>query len=233
MLNRGVRLIGPPMATCVPLHRVVVFDLDGTLIPRETSSGILADAIGHGRAYRALELRYDARDASNTEVTDQQAAWFKGLALVDVHRMLEHGPWIKGLGETLAALSAAGCRLLLATLAWRFVADMLAERYPFDAVCGAEMAIDNARLTGTVDGYFDEHDKLRFVTCWCARNGYSLRDVVAVGDSRSDVPLFRHAGASIALNATAEARASARHVIDTDDLRDLLPLLVKPSDTAS
>jgi phosphoserine phosphatase len=214
----------------IPLHRVVVFDLDGTLMPHETSSGVIADAIGVGSAYRALELRYDACDVSNEEVTDQQATWFQGLGLVEVHRILRAGPWIKGLGETLDVLAGAGCRLLLATLAWRFVADMLAERYPFDAVCGARMAIGDAMLTGIVDGYFDEHDKLSFVSCWCARNGYSLQDVVAIGDSRSDLPLFRHAAASIALNATAEARAAARQVIDTDDLRDLLPLLVKPSD---
>ena len=215
--------------TSVALHRVVVFDLDGTLMPRETTSGVLADALGHGSAYRALELRYDAGDVSNDEVTDRQAAWFKGLAVADVHRMLDRGPWIKGLGETLGTLAGAGCRLLLATLAWRFVADTLAERYPFDAVCGAEMAIRDATLTGTVERYFDEHDKLKFVTGWCAGNGYSLQDVVAIGDSRSDLPLFRHAGASIALNATAEARAAARQVVDTEDLRDLLPLLVKPA----
>lgn len=214
----------------VPRHRVVVFDLDGTLMPRVTSSGVLADAIGVGGAYRALELRYDARDVSNEEVTDQQAAWFKGLALVDVRRMLRDGPWINGLAETLGVLAGAGCRLLLATLAWRFVADMVAERYPFDAACGAEMAIHDATLTGTVDAYFDEDDKLGFVADWCAGHGYSLQDVVAIGDSRSDLPLFRRAAASIALNAGAEARAAALHVIDTDDLRDLLPMLVDPSD---
>lgn len=215
----------------VPRHRVVVFDLDGTLLARETSSGVLADAIGVGDAYRALELRYDACDVSNEEVTDRQAAWFAGLALVDVRRMLRDGPWIEGLDETLGVLAGAGCRLLLATLAWRFVADIVAERHPFDAVCGAEMAIHDATVTGTVTAYFDADDKLRFVADWCAANGYSLQDVVAIGDSRSDLPLFRHAAASIALNATPEARAAARHVIDTDDLRDLLPMLVAPSDT--
>lgn len=215
--------------TSVALHRVVVFDLDGTLMLRATSSGVLADAIGHGNAYRALELRYDAGHATNREVTDRQAEWFEGLPLADVHRVLRHGPWIKGLGEALATLADAGCRLLLATLAWRFVGDMLAERYPFDAVCGAEMAIDNATLTGRVDGYFDEYDKLSFVASWCADNGYSLQDVVAIGDSRSDVPLFENVRASIALNATAQARAAAERAIDTEDLRDLLPMLLKPS----
>lgn len=46
-----------------------------------------------------------------------------------------------------------------------------------------------------------------------------------IGDSRSDVPLFHEVGLSIALNATPDAQAAATHRLDTDDLRDLLPLL--------
>jgi phosphoserine phosphatase len=68
-------------------------------------------------------------------------------------------------------------------------------------------------------------DKLRFVEDWCAQNGYSMRQVAAIGDSRSDVPLFHRAGMSIALNATPDAQAAASHVLDTEDLRDVLALL--------
>lgn len=73
--------------------------------------------------------------------------------------------------------------------------------------------------------YFDEHDKLRFVEDWCAQNGFSMSQVAAVGDSRSDVPLFSRVGLSIALNATPDARMAATHVLDTDDLCDVLTLL--------
>jgi phosphoserine phosphatase len=51
--------------------------------------------------------------------------------------------------------------------------------------------------------------------------------VAAVGDSRSDVPLFRLAGRSIALNATPDARRVATDVLDTEDLRDTLALLLE------
>jgi phosphoserine phosphatase len=52
-----------------------------------------------------------------------------------------------------------------------------------------------------------------------------MSQVAAIGDSRSDVPLFRRVGMSIALNATPDARAVANHVLDTDDLRDVSALL--------
>ncbi|MFE7211470.1 HAD hydrolase family protein [Streptomyces sp. NPDC001698] len=65
--------------------------------------------------------------------------------------------------------------------------------------------------------------KPAFVEEWCRAHGAALHEVAVVGDSRSDVPLFRAAGKSIALDATADARAAAGHVIDTEDLRDILP----------
>jgi len=80
-------------------------------------------------------------------------------------------------------------------------------------------------LSGAVSRYFDEHDKLLFVEDWCAQNGYSMSQVAAIGDSRSDVPLFHRAGMSIALNATPDAQAAATHVLDTEDLHDVLALL--------
>ncbi|HEY5342130.1 MAG TPA: HAD hydrolase family protein [Solirubrobacteraceae bacterium] len=85
-------------------------------------------------------------------------------------------------------------------------------------------------LSGKVTRYFDEHDKARFVEDWCAQNGFSMSQVAAVGDSRSDVPLFRRAGTSIALNATPDAREAATHTLDTDDLCDVLALLQPVSD---
>ncbi|HEY5344326.1 MAG TPA: HAD hydrolase family protein [Solirubrobacteraceae bacterium] len=68
----------------------------------------------------------------------------------------------------------------------------------------------------------DFHDAYLPISA-AARSG--LR-VAAIGDSRSDVPLFRRVGMSIALNATPDARAVATYVINTEDLRDVLAPLM-------
>lgn len=129
------------------------------------------------------------------------------------------------MAETFQALAAADVSLLLGTITWSFAAEMLNERHGFAAVSGTEMAVADGILSGVVSRYFDEYDKLRFVEEWCADNGHSMSQVAAVGDSRSDVPLFRRVGLSIALNATPDAQDAASHVLDADDLRDVLPLL--------
>lgn len=141
--------------------------------------------------------------------------------------MLAAAPWIRGIDETIRALVEDGVHVLLATITWRYAAEYLQDRYGFAAVSGTELAIDQGVVAGTVTRYFDEHDKLRFVETWCATRDIPLADVAAVGDSRSDLPLFARAGRSVALNATPEARTAATHVVDAEDLRAVLPLLTQ------
>jgi phosphoserine phosphatase len=210
-------------------YPVVVFDLDGTLLRGTTVSLLLAEWLGKAEEIAELERAFHAHEISNSVVADTSAGWFEGKSTAEVWRVLTDGPWIDGMAETFRALDAAGVGLLLGTITWRFAAEMLRERYGFTTVSGTEMQVSDGVLSGTVSRYFDEHDKVRFVAEWCAQNGFSMSQVAAIGDSRSDVPLFRCAGMSIALNATPDARAAATQVLDTEDLRDVLVLLQSAS----
>jgi phosphoserine phosphatase len=207
-------------------YPVVVFDLDGTLLRGTSVSLLLARWLGREDEVAELERAFKAHEISNSVVADTSAAWLEGRSTDEAWRVLMDGLWIEGMAETFQRLTAAGVSLLLGTITWSFAGEMLRRHHDFAAVSGTEMRTDNGVLSGTVSRYFDEHDKLRFVEQWCAQNGYSMSQVAAIGDSRSDVPLFRRVGMSIALNATPDARAVATHVIDTEDLRDLLALLI-------
>ncbi|HEY2633050.1 MAG TPA: HAD-IB family phosphatase [Solirubrobacteraceae bacterium] len=206
-------------------YPVVVFDLDGTLLRDTTVSMLLAQWLGQAEEIAELEGAFHAHEISNRVVADTSAGWLTGKRTTDVWAVLTDGNWIDGMAETFRTLTDAGVHLLLGTITWRFAAEMLLERHGFAAASGTEMEIADGVLSGNVARYFDEFDKARFVDHWCESNGYSMRQVAAIGDSRSDVPLFERVGMSIALNATPDARAAATHVLDTDDLCDVLALL--------
>jgi phosphoserine phosphatase len=213
----------PPATTSA--FPVVVFDLDGTLLRGTTVSLLLAEWLGQTTEIAELERAFHAHEIANSVVAETSARWLAGQRTADVWRVLAEGPWIDGMADTFQALRSAGASLLLGTITWSFAAEMLRERYGFAAVSGTEMQAADGILSGTVDRYFDEHDKARFVEEWCTQKGFSMCQVAAVGDSRSDIPLFRRVGLSIALNATPNAQEAATHVLDTDDLRDVLTLL--------
>jgi phosphoserine phosphatase len=84
------------------------------------------------------------------------------------------------------------------------------------------MGESDGRLTGEVVAHFGEHDKPRYVRDYGRRHGIEFDQTVAVGDSRSDLPLFREVGRAIALNATEDARSAAHVAVDSDNLRDVL-----------
>ncbi|MFI1014345.1 HAD family hydrolase [Streptomyces sp. NPDC020965] len=206
-------------------HPVIAFDLDGTLLRNTSGSLLLAHAMGHLTAVEELERLYAEYGIDHHEYSTREAPLFAGTTTGQIRDHLRDAPWIGGLEETFTELADAGCTLLLATLAWEFVSEAIEHRPWFAAVSGVGMEINDGVLSGRVSRHMSEDGKVTFVDGWCRANGVALADVAAVGDSRSDVSLFRAAGTTIALNATPDARAVADHVVDTDDLRDILPLL--------
>lgn len=206
-------------------YPVVVFDLDGTLLRDTTVLRLLATHLGHGEAVVELDRAISAGEISSRTIADRSAAWFAGCTAAEMDAVLADGPWIRGIAETVAELSSAGTNVLLGTITWRFAARLLGDRYGFDAVSGTELEADDGVFTGRVTRHFDGVDKLRFVEAWCAEHGYTLAQVAAVGDSRSDVPLFERVDRAVALNATPDAERAASHTLAADDLRDTLALL--------
>ncbi len=207
-------------------YPAVVFDLDGTLLRGTTVSLYLAERMGHGAELAELERRFLAGEISNSVVADGSAGWFADHTTESIHAWLAEASWIAGMPEALEALRTAGSRLLLGTITWRFAARMLQERHGFEDVSGTEMGERDGVLDGRVARHFDRDDKARWVAAWCQERGINLARVAAVGDARSDIPLFERVGFSIALNATDAARAAADVELDADDLRDVLPLLL-------
>jgi phosphoserine phosphatase len=188
---------------------------------------LLAQHLGQAEAVAELERAFTAGEISDSVVADRSAAWLAGRTTSEIRTALAAGSWIDGIDETLQTLSDAGTHVLLATITWRFAAELLRERYGFAAVSGTELQNIDGVIGGNVTRYFDKYDKARFVEDWCAERGFTMAQVAAVGDSRSDVPLFGRVDRSVALNATLEARRAASCVIDTEDLRDVLPLLTR------
>ncbi|HEY6307886.1 MAG TPA: HAD family phosphatase [Candidatus Angelobacter sp.] len=209
--------------------KLVSFDLDGTLLRHTTALVFLAKQMGHEPTLQELERRFLSHEISNSVVAERSANFFAGTTKEVIWKWLGNAPWIPGLESTVRTLKASGCQVLIGTITWKFVAEFLQSLYPFDAISGTEMEEVGGRLTGRIRRYFDEHDKLAFVEKHCAEQGLSLHDCVAVGDSRSDIPLFKRVGLAIALNATREARDAAHICLESEDLSEVLRPILQPA----
>ncbi|WP_435827420.1 HAD family hydrolase [Actinoplanes philippinensis] len=105
------------------------------------------------------------------------------------------------------------------------VGAFLCQRFGFERACGPRLEVTGGRYSGRVAEHLDELGKRDFAVGVAGELGVPLSRCVAIGDSRSDLPLFAEVGLAVAFNATPEARAAAHVRADGDDLRAVLPLL--------
>ncbi|MFF3330089.1 HAD family hydrolase [Streptomyces sp. NPDC002888] len=203
----------------------VFFDVDGTLVPGTSSSVFLAGFLGHRDELAKAEDAYASGALDNRQVSELDAAGWAGFPEDQVSGRLDGLPLVSGITETLTWCWQNGLVPVLATLAWSPVGSYLTDRFGFHAFSGPRLETSDGRFTGRVARHFDEYDKRDFALGQARELGLALGSCGAVGDSRSDLPLFASVGLSVAFNASAGAREAATFTVDDDDLRGVLPVL--------
>jgi phosphoserine phosphatase len=208
-----------------PARGVVFFDVDGTLVPRTSTCQHLARHLGHLAEIAAAEAAYAAGTMTNREASVIDAIAWRGHTEAEITAWLHDLPLIDGIAETLVWCRAHNLRPYLATLAWEPVGRYLARRFGFAGSSGPSLVVLDGRYTGEVKRHFDEYDKATVATATAAAAGLLMPACAAIGDSRSDLPLFAAVGLAIAFNASPAARAAATHTVDGTDLTAVVPYL--------
>ena len=205
-----------PLVDCP--WRLVVSDLDGTLVTGTTALNHLGAWIGHEAIVEGLDVedKFARGEASDREVAEGYAPFYRGVALADAVEVMSRIPSIDDIGLGVAMLRQRSVEAFIATVSWSFAAQALADLWGFTQVCGADLELDGTSelFTGRVARHFEPEDKVAYVADHCRRAGIGMDQVVAVGDGRSDLPLFRAVGFSVALNASSEARAAASITVE-------------------
>ena len=203
---------------------MVFFDVDGTLTP--ASSGLhLAGFFGNVEVILEVQAGYGAGSLSSREAAVLEARGWATRTPAEVRGFLDSLPLVDGIAETVVWCRERGLVPVLATLAWDVVGAYLCDRFGFDQACGPRLEVIDGRYSGHVAELFDELAKRDFAVGLAAELGVQRRWCAAVGDGRSDVPLFGAVGLPVAFNANPAARAAAHASIDGNDLRTVLPLL--------
>ncbi|MDI9896358.1 HAD-IB family phosphatase [Rhodococcus sp. IEGM 1381] len=204
---------------------IVFFDIDGTLVPSMSSGSFLASRFGHQRELDRAERLYATGELTNEEVSVIDAEGWRGVSTRTVERWLDDLPLIAGVEEVMSWCRSHRIEPTLASLAWQPVSNSIARRYGFTANGGPRVGISEFVYDGTVAEHFDEYDKRDRALALAAERRIPVQQCCAIGDSRSDVPLFEVLPASLALNAGPAAREAATAAIAAQDLTAVIPWL--------
>lgn len=179
-----------------------VFDLDGTLLYGSSASFQIAQALGNVDDLVALDAQFAAGEVDSPGFAAAVHRMWMGLTPAVVAAAFAASPWLTGIREVCADIRRRGEWSAVITLSPDFFASHLLD-LGFDEVVASRFP--PLPLTEPLDpaGVLTPLDKVHAVERLRARYALSRFCCVAYGDSMSDVPLFSHLKATIAVNADA------------------------------
>jgi len=137
-------------------------------------------------------------------------------------------PLIGGIQETIACLRENGLACVIISGGVDLASKMIAEEFGFDDhVANRICNKPDGSLTGEGEIVVDLKDKGIKVREFIAKYGTTAERTVSIGNSYTDIPMFRNSGMSIAFNPTDEYTSdAATHVLRTDNIADVLDLII-------
>ncbi|MHB8763414.1 MAG: phosphoserine phosphatase SerB [Deferrisomatales bacterium] len=206
-------------------RRLVVFDMDSTLIQQEVIDE-LARAAGVGEQVAAVTAAAMRGEIDFRESLARRLALLAGLD-ASVRETVAQGLTLtEGVERLFVNLKALGLKTAILTGGFRYFAERLRDRLGVDHVYANELDVADGKLTGRVRGeIIDGARKAELLREIARQEGINLEQVIAVGDGANDLPMLQAAGLGIAFHAKPLVRESAKHSISTLGLDSILYLL--------
>ncbi|MGN0098182.1 MAG: HAD family hydrolase [Candidatus Methanomethylophilaceae archaeon] len=211
-------------------YDLVCFDMDGTLTKLRSSWCWVHSCfeVDNEPAYQAF---------CNGEIDEPEfmrrdiALWTNkkpDVTIRDIAVLFRDMPLIDGIQETIACLKANGIRTVIISGGINLAAEMLAREFGFDDYIADEiLAYDDGRLTGEGKMNVDLRDKGINVRQYIEKYGTTMERTVSVGNSFTDIPMFKNSGMSIAFNPTDPyTQEAATHTVFSENIADILDFIM-------
>ncbi len=206
-------------------RRLVVFDMDSTLIEAEVIDELAVEA-GVGDRVAAITEEAMQGSLDFQESFRRRLALLKGLDESALQKVAERLKLTEGAERLITSLKALGYKTAIVSGGFTWFARFLQQKLDIDYVYANELDIVNGQVTGEVKGdIIDARRKAVLLREIAQQEGIRLEQVIAVGDGANDLQMLATAGLGIAFRAKPLVRQSARQAISTLGLDSILYLL--------
>jgi phosphoserine phosphatase len=203
-----------------------IFDMDGTLIRGSSCNIELARVLGKVEEFRALDAAFVAQRIDSPEYARRAYSMWSSLTEDVVASAFEGAPWLAGISEVWADITARGEYCAVISLSPSFFVGRL-RRWGVHEVRASQFPEVPFPIGTTFSdvGVLDAGSKVVLADELCARYGLSRADCVAYGDSMSDAVLFAAVPTSVAVNGDHHVSGLATHAYAGGDLREAYGLV--------
>lgn len=213
-------------------RRLVVFDMDSTLIQQEVIDEIAREA-GVYEEVSAVTEQAMRGELDFKESLKRRVALLEGLDVSILEKVAARLQLTEGAERLIRNLRTFGFKTAVISGGFSYFGKRLQETLGLDYVHANELEIRDGKLTGRVVGeIIDGQRKAELLKEIAKKEQISLEQVIAVGDGANDLPMLRIAGLGIAFHAKPLVKRSARQSISTLGLDGILYLMgYKDTDT--
>lgn len=206
-------------------RRLVVFDMDSTLIDAEVIDELALEA-GVGQQVAEITEAAMQGKLDFKQSFEQRLALLKGLDASVLPKIAQRLQLNEGAEHLISTLKKLGFKTAIVSGGFSFFGDYLQEILGVDYVYANQLDIENGKVTGLVKGeIIDGQRKADLLRELAERDGLMLEQVIAVGDGANDLPMLDIAGLGIAFRAKPLVEASAKQAISSLGLDGILYLL--------
>jgi phosphoserine phosphatase len=206
--------------------RLVVFDMDSTLIEQEVID-LIAASIGVEAEVSAITVRTMNGELDFSTSFRERVRLLKGVESDIFTKLRSVIKPTKGAPELIRALKRMGCKTAVLSGGFIPLTQWLADSIGIDYAFANTLASDHATgtLSGEVVGEIVNAEKKRDLLLDIARKeNVPLDQVVAVGDGANDLLMMGEAGLGVAFNAKPVVQMQAEARLNGESLLDLLHL---------
>ncbi len=206
-------------------RRLVVFDMDSTLIEAEVIDELAKEA-GVGERVSAITESAMRGEIDFKESFSSRVALLKGLDEAVLARVADRINITEGAELLIGTLKSLGYKTAILSGGFSYFGRLLQDRLGIDHVYANELEIENGRVTGRVTGdVIDGARKAELLRQIASQEGVSLEQVIAVGDGANDLPMLSVAGLGIAFRAKPLVKQTAKQALSNIGLDGILYLI--------
>ncbi len=207
--------------------RLVVFDVDGTLIRIVSSWQFLHEKLGTWDKGRQHAEQFFRGAINYEDWARLDASLWTGLELQKIQQMFDGLSYTEGAKEVVATLRRKGLKVILLSAGLSLVTKKVEREVNADDAIANELKVENGLVTGDVRVHVSVNNKDKVLQRILRKLDLKMEECAAVGDDETLIPLFKRVGLSIAFNSRSEiVKNEADFVVEGGDLRRVLPLLL-------
>jgi phosphoserine phosphatase len=210
--------------------RLIVFDVDGTLIDAEMIDE-LAKAAGVGGKVSEITSRAMNGEIEFKQALKERVHLLKGLPATILDSIVDNLDVTPGAEELIMALKALGYKIALISGGFTQFVEKIKEKLSIDYVYANKLVIEDGKLTGeVVEPIIDAERKAELMREIAQNENLLMEQVVAVGDGANDRFMLQNSGLGIALYPKDVLQKVASGVITKDNLAGILYCLGAPEE---